>query len=116
MTAVRMRLLTHVLTETAIEREAERIRELLPPLPGRKWAVDRATALLSRLANAALARSSGEGLGRTVVAEVDHRASLGRTKTRSAGLGVSAILGAMPEANDVLICMARRHGVTVTDH
>jgi hypothetical protein len=115
VSAVRTRPLTEVLTESALEHEADRIRKLLPPVPGRKWAVDRATGLLSELTRVALDRSAKEGLARVVVTEIDYRASFGRTKTLTAGLAVSAILGATPGANDVIVCMARRQSVSITD-
>lgn len=115
ITSVTCRRLTVVLTESGLEHEADRLRKLLPPLPGRKWVVDRCAQTLGGLARDALDRTVGERAQLSVVSGISYRRSLGRSKEMTAGLAVCAILGLVPSANDCILSTARRHGATVIE-
>lgn len=112
---VRTRPVAEVLTQTALDREIERVRKLLPPVPGRKWVLTKVGKVLGDLVLVAMTRVGREGSSRTVVSELVHRASLGRTHQITGGIVVTAILAAMPAANDSIIVTARAHGVEVLE-
>lgn len=115
--SVQTRPLRDTLTETALDREVERLRKLLPPVPGRKWVLERAAAALGELSRAALDRTAAESVNRSVVASIEYSGGLGRKATMSAGLIVSAVLGLVPDANRILMDMAEQHGgATVQVH
>lgn len=111
---VHTRPVVEVLTETAIRREMERVRKLLPPVPGRKWVLSKVGDGLERLAVAALDPASRPE-SRSVVSELSYRASFGRRKDLTPGLAVTTILAAMPAVNDSILVTARARGVEVAD-
>lgn len=113
ITAVRTQQMTTVLTASALDRELERVRKVLPPVPGRKWVLDKASAALGDLCRTALDRSGSEMLDRQVVSEIDYRGALGRPRTLTGGLLVAAVLGLVPEANHILLATAERAGARV---
>ena len=112
---VRMRDAFELLTTRALEREVDRIRLLLPPVPGRKrllmfLAQNLATVLLAAL-------DQGEdALEREIVGELRYRRGLpgGRHVIRYPGLFAAALLSLRPDIDDALVGEARRHGVKVT--
>lgn len=104
--------LSKVLSDTAIEREAERARKLLPPMPGRKWAVDKVTAVISDLATEALARVGREGLHRPVISQISGRGRLGK-KELSVGAVAAAVFGLVPEATECACALAEQRGIPV---
>ena len=111
---VRMRDAFELLTTRALEREVDRIRLLLPPVPGRKrllmfLARNLATVLLAAL-------DQGEdALSREIVGELRYRGTVpGHRRGAHPGLFAAALLSLRPDIDDALVGEARRHGVKVT--
>lgn len=109
---VRLRDAFELLTTDALEREVDRIRRLLPPVPGRRKAL---TYLAENLATVLLAAlDQGEdALGRAVVGEVHHRTLLPGKHVARPGLFAAALLSLRPDFGEALIEEAARHGVPV---
>ncbi len=104
-----VRDLVEVVSDKAMAREAEKIRHLLPPVPGRKWVVDHAMALLGDFAAPRLTKARGGD----VVSEVVYRGALGREKTVQCGVFAALLMATWPEVRHSLIATARLHGVEV---
>ena len=104
-----VRDLVEVVSDKAMAREAEKIRHLLPPLPGRKWVVDHAMALLGEFAAPRLTKTRGGD----VVSEVVYRGALGREKSVQAGVFAALVMATWPEVRQSLVATARVHDVEV---
>lgn len=104
-----VRDLVEVVSDKAMAREAEKIRQLLPPVPGRKWVVDHAMALLGEFAAPWLTKTRGGD----VVSEVVYRGALGREKTVQAGVFAALVMATWPQVRQSLVATARAHGVEV---
>ena len=99
-----------VVTDSAMEREAEHIRSLLPPLPGRKWVVAQAMGLLGSVAGPVMARAAvGD-----VACEIVYRGKFGREKVLRAGLFPALLQAARPEVVRRLVATAGERGVAVS--
>lgn len=110
VSAVHTRQLAEVVTTSALEREGERLKALMPPLmPGRGWLVERMTSVIGQAAKSALDRSDREGLRRRVVSEVEYRGGFGRSKSIEPGVAVISFLGSIGGLNDAVIEMATKH-------
>jgi hypothetical protein len=103
-----------ILTTAALEREVDRVRKMLPPVPGRKWIVTRLVAAFQR----ALARLTGQHLdhGPEICAVVRYRGRFGRTREMVPGFAACLLLAAIPGLNDALLTTARAHAVTIDGH
>ena len=110
---IRTRPLADALTQTALEREIERARKLLPPVPGRKWILHKVGGELGELCHAAINRRAAEKSAKPVPVELVYRGSLGRTKTTTGGMVVTAILAGIPGTADMIVETARSYGVPV---
>ncbi|MFI6154496.1 hypothetical protein ACIBCA_17625 [Kitasatospora sp. NPDC051170] len=112
---IRTRNAFEVLTTTALEQEVDRIREFLPPVPGRKWAVTKAAEALATVVLAALERGSVDQRldTLTVPAQIVHRGLLGRQRTLDAGTFAAATLVVVGQVGDSLIATAEHHGIPV---
>lgn len=115
---VRTHSIAGVLPDVAVEKEVDRIRELLPPIPGRKWVVTKAAEGLLTLLLATTdmpgAHTDSTGPDDTVIAcEIVFKNLIGRPKQLAAGLFGTAILGAIPEATASLIATAQARSVPV---
>ena len=107
-----------LLTTRALGQEVDRIRPLLPPVPGRKRVLLFLAQNLSTVLLAALDQGD-DALGREIVGEVLYRGRVpGGRRAARPGLFAAALLSLRPDINDALVEEARRHGVTVTpaDH
>lgn len=104
-----VRDLIEVVSDKAMAREAEKIRHMLPPVPGRKWVVDHAMALLGEFAAPRLTKARGGD----VVSEVVYRGALGREKTVQAGVFAALVMATWPEVRNSLVVTARQHGIEV---
>lgn len=113
ITVVRTRRMTEVLTDTALEREVERLRKMLPPVPGRRWVLEKLAGALGDLSRMALDRAGSEALTRNVVSEVEYRGALGRNRTLAGGLVSTAVFGLIPEANQLVLAKAQRVGAEI---
>lgn len=108
---VRMRGVVPLLLDGAVEKEIERFRGLLPPVPGRKWIVARAAEVLLTLVTAALGRV--EDRGPQVPCEIVYRTPLRRSRQLSAGFLGTAIMAALPEAAQSIVATAKARGIPV---
>ncbi|MET8627244.1 hypothetical protein ABZW30_26395 [Kitasatospora sp. NPDC004669] len=112
---IRTRNAFEVLTTTALEQDVDRIREFLPPVPGRKWAVTKAGEALATVVLAALERGSvDQRLDElTVPTRIVHRGLLGRRRTADAGSFAAATLVVVGQVGESLIATARQRGIPV---
>lgn len=101
-----------VLTRHAVEREAERLKAMLPPLPGRKWVVGKVTDLLT-VTIARFRDEEADALGPQIAVDIVYKGRL-RKKQLEAGAVTAAVLAAVPGANDALLRTAADHGATIT--
>jgi hypothetical protein len=99
---------SNLLTGRALEREVDRIRGYLPPIPGRKWVVNKVVGLTLNLVLAVSGdyakqvadhvdgiNSDGEGVdpeSDRVVAEIVYKARFGRKKEVQGGLFAAAVM------------------------
>jgi len=104
-----VRDVVEVVSDAAMAREAEKIRHMLPPVPGRKWVVDHAMALLGEFAAPRLTKARGGD----VVSEVVYRGALGREKTLQAGVFAALVMATWPQVRQSLVATARANGVEV---
>jgi len=109
VTRLVVRDVVEVVSTAAMAREAEKIRSLLPPVPGRKWVVERATTLLGDIAGPRLMRKRGGD----VVSEIVYRGAFGREKTLQAGVFAALVMATWPEVRRSLVATARVHGIEV---
>ncbi|MGW1989395.1 hypothetical protein [Embleya sp. NPDC001921] len=102
------------MTTAALDAEVDRVREVLPPLPGRKWAVTKVVEGLLTVVLASLEQADDRRLDSAEVAcEITYRGLLGREKTLRASLFATALLARQAAVADSLVATARAHGVEV---
>jgi hypothetical protein len=102
------------MTTSSLEQEVEKIRDLLPPVPGRKWALTKIGEGLSTVMLASMERAAEQSMDQVMVAtEIVYKGMLGRTKTIDAGMYATSILAQKPAVQLSLVMTAQAHGVTV---
>ncbi|MGY1802962.1 hypothetical protein ACI78T_06750 [Blastococcus sp. SYSU D00922] len=111
VTALHTAPVSQVLTESALDRELERLLRVLPPLPGRSWVLERVGSVLGGLLGRALPTDGA--LGAEVVTGADSRRRLGRTSTTSLGFVGTLLLAALPQVDLSFRATAASHGVNV---
>ncbi|MFF7247030.1 hypothetical protein ACFZBU_24370 [Embleya sp. NPDC008237] len=103
------------MTTAALDTEVDRIRDVLPPLPGRKWAVTKVVEGLLTVVLASLEQADDRRLDSAQVAcEITYRGLLGREKTLRASLFATALLARQTAVAESLVATARAHGIEVT--
>ncbi|HWG27776.1 hypothetical protein [Actinospica sp.] len=114
VTAVRMRNAFELLTTDALEQEVDRIRPLLPPVPGRKKVLTYLTQHLAIVLLAALDQGD-DAINHEIVAEIRYRGTLpaGRRVARPS-LFPAALLSLRPDINEALVAEALRREIPVT--
>jgi hypothetical protein len=111
---VRVHSTVDMVPRVVMHREVDRIRELFPPVPGRRWVVSRAADAMLTLVMAAAHRPERDtATAPEVPCELVYRRRLGRTRTLSAGLFATTILVVVPEASHSLIASAHARGIPV---
>ncbi|MBB5934688.1 hypothetical protein [Streptomyces zagrosensis] len=114
VTGLRLHDAFSAMTTDALDTEADRIREVLPPLPGRKWAVTKVVEGLATVMLAALEQASEQRLNHVNVAcEVTYRGALGREKSLRANLFTTALLAHQLDVAHSLVVTAQEMGVPV---
>jgi hypothetical protein len=109
---VRLHSTADLLPDVVVDREIDRIRDFLPPVPGRKWAVTKITETLLVL----IITARGNGDGESVIpCEIVYRNLLGRPSEIPAGLFAAAILAGLPEAGECLLVTARQKGIPIVE-
>lgn len=102
------------MTTDALDTEVDRIREVLPPLPGRKWAVTKVVEGLATVVLASLEKAADQRLDSVNVAcEIVHRGAFGREKTLRAGLFATAVLAHELDVAHSLVVTAQSKGIPV---
>ncbi|HSA52254.1 MAG TPA: hypothetical protein VLH10_19375 [Yinghuangia sp.] len=115
VTGLRLHDAFTVMTTDGLDAEIDRVREVLPPLPGRKWVVGKAVEAAATVALASLEQAAERRLDTVEVAcEITYKGMLGRQKTLNAGLFATALLAHRPEVAAALVATAVAHGVPVT--
>lgn len=109
VTAVRTSPAGAMLGQNAVAHELERIKRLLPPVPGRAAVLGQVETVLGAL----LARALGTP-GSDVVAAIESTGRLGRTRTVSVGLAAALVLSAMPEVDRSIRVTAEQRGIPVS--
>lgn len=104
--------LLEVANSAALEREVERLRAALPPIPGRRWVMGRVLQLLQVMIAQA---GFGDSTIRTpaTVSGVVYRGRLNRTREASPGLLAALLLATSPRAMESLVATAAAHGHVV---
>lgn len=103
------------MTTDGLDGEVDRIREVLPPLPGRKWVVGKAVEAAATVMLASLEQAAEQRLDSVDVAcEITYKGLLGRQKTLKASLFATALLAQRPEVARSLVATAEARGVPVT--
>ncbi|MFJ5230101.1 hypothetical protein ACIQBJ_09400 [Kitasatospora sp. NPDC088391] len=101
-----------LLPEVVVDREVDRVREFLPPVPGRRWLVTRAAEALLTIGLAATA--AAERQERSLPCEIVVKNLVGRPKSLPGGLFAASVLTLVPEAGAALLAAAEERGVKVT--
>jgi hypothetical protein len=116
VTEIRTRNAFEVMTTEALEQEVDRLRQLLPPVPGRKWVVTKAAEAIATVVLAALERGSvDQRLDELAVpVEIVHKGMLGRQRLQVGGLFAAATLAVVEQASWSLAATAQQHGIPVT--
>lgn len=113
VTAVRQRNAYELLTNDALEQEVDRIRHLLPPVPGRKKLMMYLAEHLTMVLFAALDQGQ-DALSREIVAEIRYRGKVPGVKHAARpGLFAATLLSLRPDINDALIGEAVRREIDV---
>ncbi|WEV27251.1 hypothetical protein OYE22_20130 [Streptomyces sp. 71268] len=114
VTGLRLHNAFDAMTTEGLDAEVDRIREVLPPLPGRKWAVTKVVEGLATVVLAALEQASEQRLDSVNVAcEVTYKGALGREKTLRANLFTTALLAHQTDVAYSLVVTAQAAGVPV---
>ncbi|MFI9203184.1 hypothetical protein [Streptomyces sp. NPDC053048] len=102
------------MTTEALDAEIDRIRDLLPMLPGRKWVVTKVVEGLASVMLAALEQAGEQRLETVPVAcEIGYRGALGMKKTLHASMFTTALLAQQEEVMRSLVLTAQANGVSV---
>lgn len=113
VTGVQTRSAIELLTNDALEREVDRLRYLLPPIPGRKRLLMYVAEHLTLVLFTALDQSE-DALSRQIVSEIAYRGAVpGIRRHARPGLFAAALLSLRPDINAALIGEAERRGLPV---
>jgi hypothetical protein len=97
-----------------VDREVDRIRELLPPVPGRKHAVAAAAeALLTLFLAGTQTAVQTERQPRNLPCEIVYRTRLGRRASLPAGIFAVGVLAAIPEVADSMTATAQARKIPI---
>lgn len=109
---IQTRPLAEALSRTALDHELERARKLIPPIPGRKWLLQKLADELGALWHAAIVKRTDMS-SKHVPLQLVYRASLGRTKVATGGMVVTATLAGIPATTDAILATAAAYSVPV---
>jgi hypothetical protein len=111
---VRTYTTTGLVPHVVIDREVERIREMFPPVPGRRWLVRKAAeGLLTVVMAGAGQRLRHAAIVPMLPCEIVYRNVFGRRVELPAGLFAAAMMAAIPEAGHSLTTTARALAIPV---
>lgn len=102
------------MTTDVLDAEIDRIRDVLPMLPGRKWVVTKVVEGLATVMLAALEQAAEQRMDSVDIAcEITYRGTLGVKKTIRANVFTTALLAQQREVTESLLATARANGVPV---
>ena len=111
---IRVHTTTNLIPPVVLTREADRMRELLPPIPGRRWIVRNLADAMLTVAMAFIQRPQWtEQTAAVIPCEIVYRTVLGRRGSLSAGVFAAVVLAAIPEASQSLLTMAQAHLIPI---
>lgn len=113
VTGVRTSSILDLMTMVALEREVERLRRLLPPLPGRKWIIGRVLRVVQTLVSRATLQAGVSG-GQQVVSGIRYRGATDRETELNPGLVVASLLACLPQVNASLLATADQGSIPIT--
>jgi hypothetical protein len=97
-----------------IERESDRVREILPAIPGRRWIVRKVANGVMTVLTAFMSRpQQSMETAPLLPCEIVYRNVFGRPTSLSAGLFAATVLAEIPEASGSLLTLAADRGVPV---
>ena len=109
MTAIRTSPAGSMLGQHAVGHELDRIKRLLPPVPGRAAVLGQVETVLGALLSRAM-----ESPGSDVVSAIESTGRLGRTRAVPVGLAAALVLSSMPAVDRSIRVTAERYGVPVS--
>jgi hypothetical protein len=108
VTSLRTRNARELLTTDSLKQEVDRIRPLLPPVPGRKKLLTYLAKHLAMVLVAALDQGD-DALSREIVAEIRYKGAVpGTRQVVRPALFAAALLSLRPDINDALVAEALR--------
>jgi hypothetical protein len=104
----------HIPPTVVIDRESDRLREMLPPIPGRRWIVGKVAGGAVTVLTAFIPHppQSTQAVP-PLPCEIVYRTVFGRRSSLSAGLFAATVLALIPEACDSMLAMAADRGIPV---
>jgi hypothetical protein len=111
VTQIRTRTALAMFLDAAVEQEIERIRAVLPPVPGRKWAAAKVADLLGTLLLAAAGQFEGPDL--QIPCEIGYKSAMRRDRQMTTGLIGAAIMAGVPEVGMSIEATARARGIPI---
>lgn len=115
VTRVRTRTAADIAVGAIWDIGVDELRAMLPPVPGRKWAVTKVLQILMSMMIDLEDQVGGaeEEQAPRVACEIVYRGWIRREKTVGAGLFSALALCTMPQVNDALVRCAVERGVSV---
>ena len=104
----------HIPPSVVIARESDRVREMLPPIPGRRWIVGKVAGGAVTVLTAFTRRPHQFPESVPLLpCEIVYRTVFGRRARLCAGLFAATVLTVIPEASTCLLAMAAERGIPV---
>ena len=104
---------TNLVPSVVVDREIDRIREALPPVPGRRWIVTRMAEGLLTLLMAILGPRWKANIAPRLPCEIVYRNVFGRQTRLRAGLFAVLVLAAIPESATSLVATAQASSISI---
>ena len=104
----------HIPPTAVIDRESDRLREMLPPIPGRRWMVGKVAGGAMTVLTALAPREEPPVETMPLLpCVIVYRNVFGRRSSLSAGLFAATVLALIPEACNALLAMAAHNRIPV---
>ena len=111
VTAVRTSAVSGLLGRRLVADELDRVKKLVPPVPGRSIVLGQVATVLGALLERALV--DGDAPRGHIVSAVESTGRLGRQRTTQLGLAGALVLMAMPDVDRSIRATAEQHGVPI---
>jgi hypothetical protein len=104
----------NLVPDIVLDREIDRVREMFPPTPGRRWMLMKVAHVVSPVVMSFTRRPRWPAATAPMIpCEIVYRSVLGRQAILPAGVFAAVMLGAIPEASNSLITTARARAIPV---